>query len=152
MCSRSSGTRALGQAGDGDNRVAPCQTGGAPVTVRKSIRLTRSSVRSGGRHTRTSSLLSSDGKRSASEMARLQPISSDDELLFQVVRLALRLQVVHRTIRLIQRDLLYTQCNRQRDMAESLCAAVCDPLAILARRSEEIAEWLGGKGILKSGP
>jgi hypothetical protein len=79
-------------------------------------------------------------------------MTSDEDLVLQAVKLALRLQVIHRTAVLIQQRLLYQQCDLHGDMIESLRVAVCDPLAILARVSGEIAECLGGPGILEPPP
>lgn len=79
-------------------------------------------------------------------------MTSDEELVLQAVKLALRLRVVHQTALQIQRRLAYPQCDQHRDLAESLHVAVCDPLVVLARVSEEIAEHLGGPGVLKPPP
>ena len=79
-------------------------------------------------------------------------MTSDEDLVLQAVKLALRLQVIHRTALLIQQRLLYLQCDQYGDMTESLRVAVCDPLAVLARLSEGIAERLGGPGILEPPP
>jgi hypothetical protein len=79
-------------------------------------------------------------------------MTSDDDLVLQAVKLALRLQVIHRTAVLIQQRLLYQQCEQHGDLIESLRVAVCDPLAALARVSEGIAERLGGAGILEPPP
>jgi hypothetical protein len=70
-------------------------------------------------------------------------------LLLQAVKLALRLQVVHRTTLLIQHRLLNPHCDQRGDVAESVRVAVCNPLAVLARVSEEIAQRLVGQGILE---
>jgi hypothetical protein len=79
-------------------------------------------------------------------------MTSDEELVLQAVKLALRLRVVHQTALLIQQRLVYMQCGQHCDLAESLHVAVCDPLAVLAGVSEEIAECLGGPEILEPPP
>lgn len=79
-------------------------------------------------------------------------MTSDEELVLQAVKLALRLRVVHQTALQIQQRLVYLQCDQHGDLAESLHVAVCDPLVVLARASEEIAECLGGPGILEPPP
>jgi hypothetical protein len=123
------------------------------MAVRKSIRSARPRARPrarpGGHRARTCSVRPTAGRQSVSELPRPQHISSDEELLLQVVKLALRLQVVRRTTLLIQQRLLYAQCDQHGDMTESLRVAVCDPLAVLTRLSEEIAERLGGQGVLE---
>jgi hypothetical protein len=119
------------------------------MAVRKSIRSARPRARPGGHRARTCSVRPTAGRQSVSELPRPQHISSDEELLLQVVKLSLRLQVVHRTTLLIQQRLLYPQCDQHGDMTESLRVAVCNPLAVLTRLSEEIAERLGGQGVLE---
>jgi hypothetical protein len=119
------------------------------MVVRKSIRSARARTRSDGPRARTNFVRPAAGKRAISESPRLQHIFSDDELLLQAVRLALRLQVIHRTTLLIQQRLLYPQCDQHSDTIESLRVAVCNPLAALVRLSEEIAERLGGQGVLE---
>ena len=119
------------------------------MTVRKSIRSARPRARPGGHCARTCSVRRTAGRQSVSELPRPQHISSDEELLLQVVKLVLRLQVVRRTTLRIQQRLLCTQCDQYGDMTESLRVAVCNPLAVLTRLSEEIAERLGGHGVLE---
>ena len=76
-------------------------------------------------------------------------MTSDEDLVLRAVMLALRLQVIHRTALLIQQRLLHLQCDQHGDIIESLRVAVCDPLAVLALVSEEIAKRVGGPGILE---
>jgi hypothetical protein len=119
------------------------------MAVRKSIRSARPRARSGGHRPRTHPVSTAPGNQPVPTSYRLQHVSLDEELLLKVVMLALRLQVIHRTTLLHQLRVLYLQGDQHVDMAESLSASVCNPLAALARIAEEIAERLGGKGILE---
>ena len=119
------------------------------MAVRKSIRSARPRARSGGHRPRTHPVCPALGNQPVPKSYRLQHVSLDEDLLLKVVMLALRLQVIHRTTMLHQLRVLYLQGDQHVDMAESLSASVCNPLAALARVAEEIAERLGGKGILE---
>jgi hypothetical protein len=119
------------------------------MAARKSIRSARPRARSGGHRPRTHPVRPAAGKQSFPESPRLQQIASDDQLLLQAVKLALRLQVIHRTTLLMRQRLLTLQCDQHGDMAESLRVSVCNPLAVLARVAEQIADRLGGQGVLE---
>jgi hypothetical protein len=119
------------------------------MAVRKSIRSARPRARSGGHRPRIHPVRTAPGNQPVPKSYRLQHVFLDEELLLKVVKLALRLQVIHRTTLPLQLRVLYLQGEQDVEMAESLCASVCNPLAALARVAEEIAERLGGKGILE---
>ena len=121
----------------------------AQVAVRKCIRSGRPRVRSSGHRPRTHPVCPAPETQPVPKYDRLQQVSLDEELLLKVVMLALRLQVVHRTTPLIQQRLSYPQCDQHGDTKESLRVAVCNPLAVLTRLSEEIGERLGGQGVFE---
>jgi len=119
------------------------------MAVRKSIGSARPRARSGGRRPRTHPVCPAPGNQPVPKSYRLQHVCLDEELLLKVVMLALRLQVIHQTALLYQLRMMYLQGDQHFDMMESLRASVCNPLANLARVAEELAERLGGKGILE---
>lgn len=119
------------------------------MSVCKSIRSARPRARSGGHRPRNRSVCPAPGDEAVPKSYQLQHVSLDEELLLKVVMLALRLQVIHRTSLRHQLRVLYLQGDQRVNIAESLRASVCNPLAALACIAEELAERLGGKGIVE---
>jgi hypothetical protein len=110
---------------------------------RKSIHAIQFGGGAGGQSPRTHPTRPAVGSVLVNAARTSNRVSTDDEIIRQVLWLSLRLEVIHRTAMSTRLALQLHGFSDNPDIAECLRAGVCDPLARQIRLAQSILEQLG---------